>query len=185
MSFIRKEWKASYTVEAAFVVPILLSAMLVAMLIGLDLYEDVKGEQEQEKIMQMWQVKQVPDDLLWVLDENHKLRHFNSRVDIVKYFVKYRLTKYNDRKNRLVGILEKKYDENSKLVKFIELVCKGKLKIRNRSKVDIKADMDKENLPITLMQTPMSKVTIEERDELSKLRTFRDGFRHLKFIIFN
>ena len=58
MSFIRKEWKASYTVEAAFVVPILLSAMLVAMLIGLDLYEDVKGEQEQEKIVQMWQVKE-------------------------------------------------------------------------------------------------------------------------------
>ena len=58
MSFIRKEWKAIYTVEAAFVVPILLSAMLVAMLIGLDLYEDVKGEQEQEKIMQMWQVKE-------------------------------------------------------------------------------------------------------------------------------
>ena len=58
MSLIRKEWKASYTVEAAFVVPILLSAMLVAMLIGLDLYEDVKGEQEQEKIMQMWQVKE-------------------------------------------------------------------------------------------------------------------------------
>ena len=58
MSFIRKEWKASYTVEAAFVVQILLSAMLVAMLIGLDLYEDVKGEQEQEKIMQMWQVKE-------------------------------------------------------------------------------------------------------------------------------
>ena len=58
MSFIRKEWKSSYTVEAAFVVPILLSAMLVAMLIGLDLYEDVKGEQEQEKIMQMWQVKE-------------------------------------------------------------------------------------------------------------------------------
>ena len=58
MSFIRKEWKASYTVEAAFVVPILLSAMLVAMLIGLDMYEDVKGEQEQEKIMQMWQVKE-------------------------------------------------------------------------------------------------------------------------------
>ena len=58
LSFIRKEWKASYTVEAAFVVPILLSAMLVAMLIGLDLYEDVKGEQEQEKIMQMWQVKE-------------------------------------------------------------------------------------------------------------------------------
>ena len=125
------------------------------------------SDPDGEKIVaKMKLIKQVPDDLLWVLDENHKLRHFNSRVDVVKYFVKYRLTKYNDRKNRLVGILEKKYDENSKLVKFIELVCKGKLKIRNRSKVDIKADMDNEGLPVSLMQTSMSKVTIEERDEL-------------------
>ena len=50
--------KASYTVEAAFIVPILLSAMLVAMLIGLDLYQEIREEQEQEKIVQMWQVKE-------------------------------------------------------------------------------------------------------------------------------
>ena len=58
MALIRKEWKASYTVEVAFIVPILLSAMLVAMLIGLDLYQEIRGEQEQEKIVQMWQVKE-------------------------------------------------------------------------------------------------------------------------------
>lgn len=58
MALIRKEWKASYTVETAFIVPILLSAMLVAMLIGLDLYQEIRGEQEQEKIVQMWQVKE-------------------------------------------------------------------------------------------------------------------------------
>ena len=56
MALIRKEWKASYTVEAAFIVPILLSAMLVAMLI--DLYQEIREEQEQEKIVQMWQVKE-------------------------------------------------------------------------------------------------------------------------------
>lgn len=69
MSFIRKKWKASYTVEAAFIVPILLGAMLLAMLIGLDLYQDIKGEQEQKKIMQMWQVKdfykyQIVDEVI-------------------------------------------------------------------------------------------------------------------------
>lgn len=58
MALIRKEWKARYTVEAAFIVPILLSAMLVAMLIGLDLYQEIREEQEQEKIVQMWQVKE-------------------------------------------------------------------------------------------------------------------------------
>lgn len=58
MALIRREWKASYTVEVAFIVPILLSAMLVAMLIGLDLYQEIREEQEQEKIVQMWQVKE-------------------------------------------------------------------------------------------------------------------------------
>ena len=65
-------------------------------------------------------------------------------------------------------LLEDRYKKNSDLVKFIELVCKGKLKIRNRSKVDIKVDMKTYDLPFELISTPMSKCTIEERDELLK-----------------
>ena len=113
-------------------------------------------------------IKQVPDDLLWLLDEHHKLKHFNNKYDVVRYFVNYRLSIYTERKKKLVKILEQKYKENSDLVKFIELVCKGKLKIRNRAKVDIKSDMDGYSLPFSLISTPMSKVTIEERDELLK-----------------
>ena len=112
--------------------------------------------------------KVVPDDLLWVLDENNKIRHFQTPQQLIEYFVKYRLNIYNNRKSRLVKILDDKYEKNSLLVKFIELVCKGKLKIRNRSKVDIKVDMDMHKLPMYLIGTPMSKVTIEERDELLK-----------------
>lgn len=112
--------------------------------------------------------KVVPDDLLWVLDENSKIRHFQTPQQLIEYFVKFRLNIYNDRKSRLVKILEDRYDKNSLLVKFIELVCKGKLKIRNRSKADIKIDMDGYKLPMYLLSTPMSKVTIEERDELLK-----------------
>ena len=112
--------------------------------------------------------KVVPEDLLWVLDENSKIRHFQTPQQLIEYFVKFRLNIYNDRKSRLVKILEDKYDKNSLLVKFIELVCKGKLKIRNRSKTDIKVDMDGYKLPMYLLSTPMSKVTIEERDELLK-----------------
>ena len=112
--------------------------------------------------------KVVPEDLLWVLDENNKIRHFQTPQQLIEYFVKYRLNIYNDRKSRLVKILEDRYEKNSLLVKFIELVCKGKLKIRNRSKVDIKVDMDGYKLPMNLIGTPMSKCTIEERDELLK-----------------
>lgn len=113
-------------------------------------------------------IKQVPDDLLWLLNEHHKLKHFNNKYDVVRYFVNYRLSIYTERKKKLVKILGQKYKENSDLVKFIELVCKGKLKIRNRAKADIKSDMDGYLLPFSLISTPMSKVTIEERDELLK-----------------
>ncbi len=113
-------------------------------------------------------IKQVPDDLFWLLDENHKLKYFTNRYDVVKYFVDFRLKVYNERKTKMVSILEERYKENSNLVRFIELVCKGKLKIRNRSKADIKLDMDIYKLPMALISTPMSKCTIEERDELLK-----------------
>ena len=113
-------------------------------------------------------IKQVPDDLFWLLDENHKLKYFANRYDVVKYFVDFRLKVYNERKTKMVNILEERYKENSNLVRFIELVCKGKLKIRNRSKADIKLDMDIYKLPMALISTPMSKCTIEERDELIK-----------------
>lgn len=129
----------------------------------------LKKDKTGMKLANMFKlIKQVPDDLFWLLDENHKLKHFTDRYDVVKYFVNFRLKVYNERKTKMVSILEEKYKENSNLVRFIELICKGKLKIRNRSKADIKIDMDIYKLPISLISTPMSKCTIEERDELIK-----------------
>ena len=113
-------------------------------------------------------IKQVPDDLLWLLDENHKLKYFQNKNEVVEYFVNYRLGIYTERKKKMVKILDERIKKNDELVKFIELVCKGKLKIRNRAKADIKVDMDGYKLPMELISTSMSKVTIEERDELLK-----------------
>ena len=113
-------------------------------------------------------IKMLSSDLLWLLDENHKLKYFQNKNEVVEYFVNYRLTIYTERKKKLVKILEERIKKNDELVKFITLVCNGKLKIRNRSKKDIKIDMDVQKLPMELISTPMSKVTIEERDELLK-----------------
>ena len=113
-------------------------------------------------------IKQVPEDLFWLLDENHKLKYFQNKNEVIEYFVNYRIGIYTERKKKLVKILEERIKKNDELVKFIELVCKGKLKIRNRAKAEIKIDMDGYKLPMELISTPMSKVTIEERDELLK-----------------
>lgn len=129
----------------------------------------LKGKNLNEHIINKFKLRKVvPDDLLWVIDENKKVRHFLTPNDLIEYFVDFRLKKYSDRKTRLVKILNEKFDKNSELVKFIELVCNGKLKIRNRSKVDIKSDMNSYKLPMELISTPMSRCTIEERDELLK-----------------
>ena len=96
------------------------------------------------------------------------MKNFQNKNEVVEYFVNYRLTIYTERKKKLVKILEERIKKNDELVKFITLVCNGKLKIRNRSKKDIKIDMDVQKLPMELISTPMSKVTIEERDELLK-----------------
>lgn len=125
-------------------------------------------------------IKQLPNDLLWLLDENHKLKYFQNKNEVVEYFVNYRLGIYTERKKKLVKILEERIKKNDELVKFIELVCKGKLKIRNRSKADIKIDMDSYKLPMELISTPMSKVTIEERDEL--LRQNEEMKKELEYI---
>ena len=129
----------------------------------------LKGKLINQKIQNRFKLRKVvPDDLLWVIDENKKVKHFMTPYELIEYFVDFRLTKYTDRKKRLVKILEERIKKNDELVKFITLVCNGKLKIRNRSKKDIKVDMDGYKLPIELISTPMSKCTIEERNELLK-----------------
>lgn len=127
----------------------------------------LKGKSINQKIESKFKLKKiVPDDLLWVLDEKGKIKHFINVNELVEYFVNWRLTKYDERKSKLVKVLEERYKKNSELVRFIELVCKGKLKIRNRNKSDIKTDMNTYKLPFELITTPMSRCTVEERDEL-------------------
>lgn len=113
-------------------------------------------------------IKRVPNDNLWVLDENGKVKNFISTGDLIQYFVNFRLNKYNDRKSRLVDVLTKKLQDNTNLCKFIKLVIEGKLKINNRPRADIKEDMKPYNLPDSLLSVAISKLTKEEYEALLK-----------------
>lgn len=127
----------------------------------------IKNSDIDFKIINMFKLrKQLPNDLLWVLDENKKVLHFENIKDLIAYFIDFRLKKYKDRKKRLVTLKEEQLKENSDLIKFIGLVCSGKLKIMNRSKADIKVDLEKKGLDMKLISTPLSKCTIEEMNEL-------------------
>ena len=113
-------------------------------------------------------IKKVPNDNLWVLDENGKVKYFPTPDNLIEYFVSFRLNKYNDRKSRLVDVLTKKYDENTDICKFIKLVIEGKIKINNRPRADIKEDLKQYNLKDSLLSIPISKLTKEEYEALLK-----------------
>lgn len=110
----------------------------------------------------------IPNDLLYVLDENKKVKHFHTEKELIEYFVKLRLEKYNDRKSRLVTVKEKQLEDNTNLCTFIELVTSGKLKINNRKLADVKKDLDNYKLPYSLLSVQISKLTQEEKDEILK-----------------
>ena len=111
----------------------------------------------------------MPLDMLWVLDENDGVRHFQTPQDLLRHFMKYRLSRFDDRKVRTVKAMEDRIAQNDDLVKFIGLVCSGKLKIRNRPAADVKKDMAAYRLDYRLVQTtPLSRCTKEEQELLLK-----------------
>ena len=128
-------------------------------------FEPDKKEQMLKKFMLQ---TNIPNDLLYVLDENKKVKHFLTKEDLLIYFVNLRLQKYNDRKDRLVSVKEKQLEDNTNLCKFIELVTSGKLKINNRKIAEVKKEMDEYKLPHTLLTVQISKLTQEEKDEILK-----------------
>ena len=85
-------------------------------------------------------IKRVPDNQLYVLDENNKVRYFETPIELIKYFTDFRLSVYEDRKTRLLKVLNERLTSNSDMCRFIELIIEGKLKINNRPKNNIKED---------------------------------------------
>ena len=145
------------------------------------LYNSIKEDLDTTVISKFKLNKVLSPDLLWVLDENKKVRHFSEIKELIAYFVDFRLNKYKDRKSLLVKLMEEKYKANCNLVKFIELVCSNKLKITNRKKDDIAKDMQKYDLDIKLLSTAISKCTVEEKEELlQKNKEIKEELEYIK-----
>jgi hypothetical protein len=54
---VRGKRKASFTVEASILVPVLLFTMALAMKIGLFLYGEMKEQQESQRVEALWEVE--------------------------------------------------------------------------------------------------------------------------------
>ena len=76
--------------------------------------------------------------------------------------------------------MEKRYEDNNNLCKFIELVNNGDLIISNRKRKDVVADLKKYDLPDSVLQIQISKLTDEEKKELIKKN--KEIEKELKYI---
>lgn len=129
---------------------------------------ELQGDNKDKLFKKLGLFTYIPDDLLYVIDENGKVKHFNKKEELIEYFVNLRLTKYNDRKNKLVTVMKQKYKDNNDLCKFIELVSNNKIIITNRKTKEIKEDLKKYDLPDSVLSIQISKLTEEEKKELLK-----------------
>lgn len=122
----------------------------------------------------------IPKNNLTVLDEKRKIRYFDTPEDLIKYFVNFRLSIYETRKTYLIDTLTNKLIHNDYLIKFIDLVIKGKIKVIKRPKEDVIKDLDAYELPHSVLQLPISRLTNEEREEI--IRKSEDIKSEIKYI---
>jgi DNA topoisomerase-2 len=80
---------------------------------------------------------------LTTLDENGKLKIFSNVVELVEYFVNFRLGYYDKRKAYLIDKITRELVYLSNRAKFIKLIIEGKLKLNNRPKAEIISDLEK------------------------------------------
>ena len=80
---------------------------------------------------------------LTCLDENGKLIIFKNVNELIEYFVKFRLTYYDKRKDYLLNELAKRNVYLSNRAKFIKLIIDGKLNLRNKPKTEVIDELTK------------------------------------------
>jgi len=80
---------------------------------------------------------------LTCLDEHGKLIIFKNIIELINYFVKFRLTFYDKRKAFIVAKLKREHSILTNRAKFIKAIIDGNLKINNRPKSELVIDLEK------------------------------------------
>ena len=121
---------------------------------------------ELEKLLLLASV--VPQNIFNIINEKNKLVYFNDEYELLRYFTTWRLGIYQQRKTKLINVMEERLRKNNEICVFIELVNSGKIKIQNRKKKDVKEDLKKFDLSDEVLSTEISKLTDEEKEALLK-----------------
>jgi DNA gyrase/topoisomerase IV subunit A len=119
-------------------------------------------------------------EIFTTLDETGKLKIFDTAEEILRYFIDFRLTYYQKRKDIQVEDINNKVDSINQKVKFITLINDGSIVINKKSKEDITKQIESHKLLKIdesydyLLRIPLYSLTKEQiahhKDELKTLK---------------
>lgn len=128
--------------------------------------------QRRNKLDNFLKMEEKQTENFTVLDEFGKLKIFNSATEIIKYFVGFRLTFYQKRKDYLINKLTEELDILSNRARFIKMIIEKKLNINNVPKDEVILKLDKEKfsqvngLYTYLLSMQIHTLTKEKYEEL-------------------
>ena len=134
--------------------------------------EDLKTLADSVKLKRLLKMDERQSENFTVLDETGKLKIFSSASEIIEYFVKFRLTFYDKRKQYIIDTLTNELIVLSNKARFIKAIIDGHLKINNVPKKEIilyleTADFDQVNGSYQyLLSLPIYALTKETYEDL-------------------
>ena len=134
--------------------------------------EDLVGLTSSGKLEPLLKVTDTETENLTTLDENGKLKIFECVEDIIRYFVDFRLTYYQKRKDYLIDKYTKELRDLCFRAKFIKAIIDKKLKVNNVPKAEIVTWLDENKFDKIddsynyLLNMPIYSLTKERYDDL-------------------
>lgn len=126
----------------------------------------------ESDLIKLLNLEEFQTENLSTLDENGRLKLFESVNDMIKYFVNFRLTYYEKRKDFLLRKSMKDLDVLNNKLKFIKLILEKKIEINNKTKSNIVKQIEKNKISKIdesydyLLRLPIYSLTKEIFDKL-------------------
>ena len=129
---------------------------------------------DDDKLFKLLKLEESQTEIYSTLDENGKLKIFETVSDIIQYFVDFRLTYYHKRKDYMLTKLNHELKVLSNRGRFIKAILEEKIKINNVPKQQIIAQIEQIGLEKIedsfdyLLRMPIYSLTKELFDKLKE-----------------
>jgi DNA gyrase/topoisomerase IV subunit A len=144
---------------------------------------------DDEKIIKLLKLEESETENFNTLDENGKLKIFDSVEDIIKYFVDFRLGYYQIRKDHQLDKMQHDLKILGNRGKFIKAILDGKIIVNNKPKEEIVSQIESNAIEMIdgsydyLLRMPIYSLTKEMFDKLKEdFSNKKDEIEKLKLI---